>query len=61
MTDSTETPYTARKGDYVAVQIEAHDGSPECYSLRRAVKVSREGIVTHVTTESRWGLRGPYR
>ena len=59
MAESNTLPpgdYRARKGDYVAVWILAHDGSPECWSLRRAVKVSREGKVTHVTTERSWGF-----
>lgn len=48
-------PYRPQRGDYVAVLLKGHDGNADCYSVRRAVRVSRTGRVTHVCTEAHWG------
>ena len=44
----------AKRGDWVGVHIRGHDGGADCYALWRAVKVSREGTVTHVVEPEQW-------
>ena len=43
-----------RKGDFVACETIAHDCWPAAVVIRRAVKVARDGAVTHVATQFAW-------
>ena len=45
---------TAKRGDYVAVRLSGHDGRPAAYVIRRVVRATRAGKVTHVCDESEW-------
>ena len=52
--EQAEGKVRPRRGGYVAVRLSGHDGKPDCYTLRRIVRVRRDGVVSHVCAEHEW-------
>ena len=43
-----------RRGDHIGVRVRRHDLTPEHCALWRAVRVARDGKVTHVVPPEEW-------